>query len=680
MTDHLANTKIRLLTLLSGEFKKIVAKYIVFKYQLDDEEKELTTRRSSTKIAIRSAIFITSDDSVYGFGHNPNGQLGLGHNGVLPNPIIITELSQQKIQEVFIGGHFVLATTLDHRLFVWGDNYHGRISDVNDRYLRPIVIELLTGKAIKVIACGDTHAMVVLEDNRIFVCGKNRETPISCAEQVYCLEGLSIKKVVSRVYEKTVLLSTNGKVYRLTAYGEEYHELKATLHLNVIDICAANDKEFCLLTNDGKIYLTCGEELEEVESKEKFTSLYRYGNNWPTLAVNKEFVFEVIDKIVSKTKYKTFEEYFLYKWQLTLQMVEIPGRELLKKIPIGLGSYGQVFRVVNGEEVFALKEVKVKDMYKDIKDENSELNIMKRIDSKFVARLFDFEVTNRVLCLKMELCDCHLAEMLNDKDCANILTPLQDFVFSMEVFKELLECVQYLHSLQLKIIHRDIKPTNVLVKYHDNNGHFLKLCDFGLSKIIFRESQTNSSGVGTQTYRAPEVCSSTYNEKVDIFSLGVVMLDIFKMLNKNYNDENPFNVVDSAIIVTQSQARSFVRQLSSSFNDNASLRKRPKTNEELQVIDISSDSSDEGIDTQSTQQSLPNSGQTGSVESDLLKTKLNQLEALRLSMVHGDPESRPCCDSIIKQIGDLSLVDNFRIDNLPGDNKFIFLKFLDKYK
>ena len=287
MTDHL--TKIRQFTLLSDDDKKQIAKYIVLKYHKDENEEEVLSQRSSSEFALKSAILITTDDNVYGFGHNPNGQLGVGDNNRIPEPKLITELCHQKIQEVFIGGHFVLATTRDHRLFVWGDYYRGRVSDVTDRYFKPMVIEFFTGKAIKEIVCGDIHAMVVLEDNRVFVCGKNKETPITCAEEVYCLEGLSIKRLVSRVYDKTVILSTDGKVYRLTTDGEECRQLGAIFHMNVIDICAANDKEFCLLTN-GKIYLTPGEELEEIESNEKFTSLYKYGNNWPTLALNEEFV------------------------------------------------------------------------------------------------------------------------------------------------------------------------------------------------------------------------------------------------------------------------------------------------------------------------------------------------------------------------------------------------------
>lgn len=78
-----------------------------------------------------------------------------------------------------------------------------------------------------------------------------------------------------------------------------------------------------------------------------------------------------------------------------------------------------------------------------------------------------------------------------------------------------------MHERDPKIIHRDIKPSNILAKYTENSAQ-IKLCDFGLSKFIKSESQSNSSNVGTHNYRAPEVKNGRkYDTKADIYSLGV---------------------------------------------------------------------------------------------------------------------------------------------------------------
>ena len=69
------------------------------------------------------------------------------------------------------------------------------------------------------------------------------------------------------------------------------------------------------------------------------------------------------------------------------------------------------------------------------------------------------------------------------------------------------------------VVHRDIKPENIMV---DLDGE-LKFIDFGLSKKFSDHSKSLKTVVGTPFYMAPEVIESKYNEKCDIWSLGVLM-------------------------------------------------------------------------------------------------------------------------------------------------------------
>ncbi|XP_039154996.1 G-type lectin S-receptor-like serine/threonine-protein kinase SD2-5 [Eucalyptus grandis] len=82
----------------------------------------------------------------------------------------------------------------------------------------------------------------------------------------------------------------------------------------------------------------------------------------------------------------------------------------------------------------------------------------------------------------------------------------------------------YLHEeCHQKIIHLDVKPQNILLDEHFN----AKLADFGLSKLIEKDqSQVMTTMRGTPGYLAPEWLSSIITEKVDVYSFGIVMLEV----------------------------------------------------------------------------------------------------------------------------------------------------------
>ncbi|PPD66099.1 hypothetical protein GOBAR_DD37024 [Gossypium barbadense] len=82
----------------------------------------------------------------------------------------------------------------------------------------------------------------------------------------------------------------------------------------------------------------------------------------------------------------------------------------------------------------------------------------------------------------------------------------------------------YLHEgCNQKIIHLDIKPQNILLDENFN----ARVSDFGLSKLIGREqSRVVTTMRGTPGYMAPEWLSSIITEKADVYSFGIVVLEI----------------------------------------------------------------------------------------------------------------------------------------------------------
>lgn len=74
------------------------------------------------------------------------------------------------------------------------------------------------------------------------------------------------------------------------------------------------------------------------------------------------------------------------------------------------------------------------------------------------------------------------------------------------------------------ILHRDIKPANILLTCSNTNAE-VRICDFGISKNTAEGA--GITDLGTPLYKAPEIDgNATYDSKVDIYSLGLVYLDM----------------------------------------------------------------------------------------------------------------------------------------------------------
>jgi serine/threonine protein kinase len=88
---------------------------------------------------------------------------------------------------------------------------------------------------------------------------------------------------------------------------------------------------------------------------------------------------------------------------------------------------------------------------------------------------------------------------------------------------QLMLAIEFIHSRG--VVHRDIRTSNVLISKDEEGDHELKLCDFGLSRIMGDGKST--PGTITSIYRAPEVLTSrAYGRKVDIWSAGCVIYEL----------------------------------------------------------------------------------------------------------------------------------------------------------
>jgi serine/threonine protein kinase len=78
-----------------------------------------------------------------------------------------------------------------------------------------------------------------------------------------------------------------------------------------------------------------------------------------------------------------------------------------------------------------------------------------------------------------------------------------------------------------------LKPTNILIS-NGKDGRFVKIADFGLATIHEFNGESHTQASGTLRYMAQEVLRSRkYDTKADIYSLGVIVQEIFHLdINK----------------------------------------------------------------------------------------------------------------------------------------------------
>lgn len=194
---------------------------------------------------------------------------------------------------------------------------------------------------------------------------------------------------------------------------------------------------------------------------------------------------------------------------------------------LGKGAHAVVYRVKNNIDgkIYVMKKIKMLEK-EPIMD---EVNILKKLKNNHIIKYsnsFVYEDNFYIITEYAERGDLYSLLKLN-KITKGVFSEDEIWDFAYQICLGL----QYLHDRN--IIHRDIKLLNIFL----NKDNFIKIGDLGVSKIIYKKTESKSK-VGTPLYLAPEILKNVnYDYKVDIWSLGCSLYQLCSTVTPFY-DEN----------------------------------------------------------------------------------------------------------------------------------------------
>ncbi|GAB5355449.1 hypothetical protein AAMO2058_000206500 [Amorphochlora amoebiformis] len=203
------------------------------------------------------------------------------------------------------------------------------------------------------------------------------------------------------------------------------------------------------------------------------------------------------------------------RWWINEHEIILPKKEMCS------GSCGKVYRTKWRTLLVAVKTIK-NPSQKAVEDLQHEILTWSTTRHPNIVTFLgaSFSPTNGVMLIMEFMKGGDLQDLLNKSDGP---IPLKR---AYEICLDISRALTFLHSCKPPILHRDLKPPNVLFDVHG----VAKIADFGLSKFVndTLNPYRMTAKTGTVRYMAPEVLlGRPYNASVDIYSFGMIMSYIF---------------------------------------------------------------------------------------------------------------------------------------------------------
>ncbi len=217
---------------------------------------------------------------------------------------------------------------------------------------------------------------------------------------------------------------------------------------------------------------------------------------------------------------------------------------------LGQGALGVVYLCT---DIHLMKRVAVKCLHVGTADHvmsfQQEAIILSRLNHDNIIKVLDFGTSQsgQPYMVMEDFTGQSLQEIIEERGKLPISS-------ATEVFLQICSALIYLH--RHNVYHRDLKPSNILVQFSDSGMPWVKLIDFGLSKVSVQDRAgievQGRTIVGTPAYMSPDqVEGNVFDATSEIYSLGCVLHEMFsgqppfsgetalEILNKHINEVPP---------------------------------------------------------------------------------------------------------------------------------------------
>ncbi|HAA58456.1 MAG TPA: hypothetical protein DCE42_27075 [Myxococcales bacterium] len=224
--------------------------------------------------------------------------------------------------------------------------------------------------------------------------------------------------------------------------------------------------------------------------------------------------------------------------QCKFPLMLVAGKYRLEKI-IGQGAVGRVYRARhihlrgNADRVVKVIKQEVMDNPATIQRFQREVQITAELSQRneHVVRIFDDfgEIPHLGYFYVMEyLPGVSLRQHIKRNPGPN------DLDWCLDIFFQLCDAMKVAH--EAGVIHRDLKPDNIMLIEKGDHPHYVKVLDWGIAKPMqgFNETDLNltQGAIGTPLYMSPEqLLNRNISNRSDIYSMGVILYELITGMN-----------------------------------------------------------------------------------------------------------------------------------------------------